>query len=98
MNPNARVEIKKIAENQIFIYQVTVKDDGSETQHKVSINRTDLIRITGGHQNADDIIKKSFDYMLQKVKKEKIPKQLDFTAIGRYFPEFEEEITKIINQ
>ena len=89
--------VTKVAENQLYIFTVRVKDAQSETEHKVSLNKTDYIRITDGHAKPEVLVKEAFKFLLEHEPKEQILKEFDFTAIGRYFPTFNKEILKRID-
>lgn len=97
MNSGAEILVTKISENQVLIFKVIVKDQKSQTEHEVSLNRTEYIRVTQGHVDPEELIKKSFEYLLENEPKERILKKFDFTVISRYFPSFTKEIEKRID-
>lgn len=97
MQKNTEINVKKIAENQVLMFQVTISQENSQTQHMVSLNRTDYVRLTKGHIPSERLVKEAFTFLLEKEPKEKILKQFDFTTISRYFPNFLEEIEKRID-
>ena len=71
-----------------------VDDDGSSTHHVVSVKKSDYERITDGKLSVEDLLKKSFEFLLEREAKESILREFDLMTIARYFPEYEEEIMK----
>ncbi len=94
----AEITVTKILENQLYMFKVVVKDEKSQTQHQVTLNKADYQRLTNGDVKAEHLIKKSFEFLLDQEPKEKILPKFDFTAIGLYFPNFHHEITKRIEE
>ena len=75
-------------------YNVTVKEETSTT-HTVTMNDEDYQRISQGKCSPEELVKKSFEFLLQREPKESILSSFDITLISRYFPEYEEEIAKL---
>jgi len=88
------VTVTKIMENQMFVFKVVVKDEKSQTQHQVTLNKADYQRLTNGDVKPEHLIKKTFEFLLDQEPKEKILPKFDFTIIGLYFPNFHNEIEK----
>lgn len=88
----ANITINKLSENQLYIFQVTIDDQGSQTKHRVSLNKADYQRITQGKVKPDILIAKAFEFLLEHEAKESILPEFDFTIISRYFPTFNKEI------
>ena len=70
---------------------VTVRN-GSETHHRVRVSRADLARLAPGASDPVDLVEASFSFLLEREPKESILREFDLTVIGRYFPEYEQEI------
>ncbi len=49
---------------------------------------------TGGKTSKEELIKNSFDFLLERESKESILSRFDLRVISRYFPEYEQEIKK----
>jgi len=90
----AEVTVTKLMENQIYMFSVVVKDETSQTQHQVTLNKADYQRLTNGDVKPEHLIKKAFEYLLDQEPKEKILPKFDFTRIGLYFPNFHNDIKK----
>ncbi len=48
--------------------------------------------LTGGKITKEELIKKSFEFLLEREPKESILSRFNLRIIKQYFPEFEEEI------
>ena len=97
MKEGTEIVVKRTSDNQVMIFNVLIKEKDSQTEHRVSLNRTDYIRITNSHIEPEILVKKSFEYLLANEPKERILKVFDFTTINRYYPNFLKEIQKLID-
>jgi hypothetical protein len=75
-------------------FRVRVIDAGSESVHEVTLAAKDYQRLTGGTVEASELIRKSFQFLLEHEPKESILSRFDLPVISRYFPEYEREIRK----
>lgn len=71
---------------------MTVSEVGSFTTHVVSVSAADLTRLAPGARSPEDLVTRSFEFLLAREPKESILPRFDVTAIGRYFPEYERTI------
>jgi hypothetical protein len=68
---------------------VTVSDDdGSETQHTVSVSPAEQQRYGGGTAGVQALVDASFRFLLERESKESILRRFALADIERYFPEF----------
>jgi hypothetical protein len=65
---------------------------GRTTEHEVAVSRADLARLAPGALAPDDLVERSFAFLLQREPKESILRRFDLAVIGRYFPEYESVI------
>ncbi|HKG55996.1 MAG TPA: hypothetical protein VKA85_01985 [Candidatus Limnocylindrales bacterium] len=72
--------------------RVRLTEDGTSTHHEVSVKRRDLARLAPAATEPDDLVRRSFDFLLAREPKESILRSFDLTAIARYFPEWERAI------
>jgi len=56
------------------------------------VKRRDLARLAPAATEPDDLVRRSFDFLLAREPKESILRSFDLTAIARYFPEWERPI------
>jgi len=73
--------------------EVTVRD-GGVTHHRVRVPRADLSRLAPGAADPEDLVRASFDFLLEREPKESILREFDLSVIGRYFPDYEREIAR----
>ncbi|MFP3958969.1 MAG: hypothetical protein ACLFUX_02255 [Spirochaetaceae bacterium] len=83
------VDVEKKNEDH---YTVTVREGGSETTHEVELDDDYYRKISGGSISKADLIRRSFEFLLQRESKESILGRFHLSVIARYFPEYESEI------
>ena len=71
---------------------VTVTGGGSETHHAVTLAAADLARFAPDGATPDDLVRRSFGFLLAREPKDSILARFDLPVISRYFPEYEREI------
>ncbi len=71
---------------------VRVQGAGSETHHHVSVSSADLARLAPGVADPTDLVRRSFEFLLEREASESILRSFDLPVIGRYFPEYEATI------
>ncbi len=74
-------------------YQVTVATQ-STTTHTVTVQADYAQKLTNGRISHTELLKKSFEFLLQREPNTSILRSFDLSVISRYFPEFEHEISK----
>jgi hypothetical protein len=88
------IEIKPIEQNgETLRFSVKVSEGGSSSSHEVTLSRSDHQRLAAD-ESPEDFVVRCFRFLLEREPKESILSSFDITAIGRYFPEFEEEIRR----
>ena len=70
--------------------EFTVKVEGKE--YNVGLDDEYWQDLTGGKIAKEELIKKSFEFLLEREPKESILSRFNLRIINQYFPEFEEEI------
>ena len=66
----------------------------SESTHHVTLKPGYYERLTNGKIEPEELIRRSFEFLLQREPKESILGRFDLQVIGRYFAEYEGEINK----
>lgn len=92
----ANITVLKIFENQLMKFKVVVAEENSQTEHIVTLNKADYQRLTNGDVKPEELIEKSFEFLLENEPKESILSEFDFTIINRYFPQFRRVILRRI--
>ncbi|MGB6429208.1 MAG: hypothetical protein WBF06_01375 [Candidatus Acidiferrales bacterium] len=94
MNKSAakpRIEVETLSEGD---YRVRVIEGGSESAHRVTLKAEDFKRLAGGKVAAEELVRRSFEFLLEREPKESILARFDLSVIARYFPEYENEIAR----
>ena len=68
--------------------RVTVHEGASSTTHEVNVSSADLARLAPGATDPEDLVRRSFVFLLAREPKESILSRFDLPLIGRYFPEY----------
>lgn len=69
-----------------------VDDDGSTTEHDVTLSRADHERLAAGYPSAEGFVRACFEFLLEREPTESILRSFDVGQIATYFPEFEQDI------
>jgi len=83
------IEVKKKS-NQEFV--VNIKEKGTRTEHEVTLDEKYYQILTDGEMTREELIKRSFEFLLEREPKESIFSEFNLRVINNYFPEFEEEL------
>ena len=80
-------------DNQTF--EVIVQGD-SKTTHRVTVDPTYYQQLTKNQVTPTVLVEKSFQFLLDRESNTSILPSFDLPVIGRYFPEYEHEIKKML--
>jgi hypothetical protein len=83
------IDVKSTGEDS---YAVTVEQGGSRSEHTVTLSENYYRKLTGGRITPEELIRRSFEFLLEREPKESILSSFDLPVIKRYFPEYEERI------
>ena len=90
----AKIDVACVTATDGWLCQVTVSDDGSESRHSVTFTRAEFQKLAGSDKSPDGLVRRSFDFLLAREPKESILRSFRLPEIGRYFPEYEREISR----
>jgi hypothetical protein len=88
----AKIEIEKINNSK---FRVQVIESGSETTHDVTVSPNDYARLTNGKVQPEELVRRSFEFLLDREPKESILARFDLSVISRYFPGYEKEMRRL---
>jgi len=91
----AKIEVQKMDATH---FRVRITDGKSESTHDVAVDPKDCARLAGEMASPEELIRKSFEFLLERESKESILGRFDLTVIGRYFPEYDREIKRRLSQ
>ncbi|NIR58111.1 MAG: hypothetical protein GWO02_00610 [Gammaproteobacteria bacterium] len=74
-------------------YKVTV-EQATTTEHEVTVAPDYYEKLTDGAVTAEELVRESFKFLLEREANTSILRHFDLPVIGRYFPEYEREIKK----
>jgi len=72
-------------------YKVTVTGTATTT-HMVTVKESYYHKLTGGRVPVEELIQKSFEFLLERESNTSILSRFDLPIIGHYFPEYESTI------
>jgi hypothetical protein len=72
-------------------FQVTVQGP-NPTIHTVVVDPDYAARITGGRLSSSELVRRSFEFLLEREPNTSILRSFDLPVIARYFPEYETAI------
>ncbi len=75
-------------------FLVTVTEGKSQSSHHVSVRQDYYEKLSGGKVSAEELVRRSFEFLLEREPKESILGQFDLSVIARYFPDYEQQIQK----
>ncbi|KPK75112.1 MAG: hypothetical protein AMJ89_04820 [candidate division Zixibacteria bacterium SM23_73] len=84
------IEVKK-KNSQEFV--VTVSEKDKRTEHAVTVDDEYYKNLTQGAITKEELIKRSFGFLLEREPKESILSKFNLRIIKNYFPEFEGEMS-----
>jgi hypothetical protein len=86
----AVIEIEKKNQNELM---VLVREKETQSQRPVTLDDTYYQFLTRGRISKEDLIRKSFQFLLDRESKESILRSSNLQMIKRYFPEYGEEMS-----
>ena len=89
----ADISITAAARENGWTFGVQVAEANGQTRHSVTLSQVDFQQLTEGKQTTpEELVRKSFEFLLEREPKHQILRQFDLPAIGRYFPDYPTEI------
>ena len=93
MTSAAIIEISNVSKADSLVFDVTVRDDGSQSRHRVTMSRDWAAQFA---QEPERLIEAAFRFLLDRERKESILSRFDISVIGSYFPEFSREMPRYL--
>ena len=72
---------------------VTLGDDAAATTHEVSLDRDTLDDLAPGTP-PEDLVRASFEFLLEREPREAIMRSFELPIIGRFFGDYRDEIAR----
>jgi hypothetical protein len=79
-----------------WLCDVSVEEGGERSRHAVVVSAADAQRWGGGDEPAEveDLVRRSFEFLLEREPPGSILREFDLSVIQRYFPEYEARIKR----
>jgi hypothetical protein len=77
-------------------FEVRVSDGTSETRHRVTLRKSDHLRLAGERADPRRLVEAAFEFLLDHEPKESILSRFDVSVISSYFPNFPSEIKRYL--
>jgi hypothetical protein len=87
-----QIHIRKLDDTT---YEVTV-EGGTPTTHVVTV-RPEYARKIAGEVETEALLRASFEFLLAREPNTSILRRFELPVIGRYFPEYEQQIGKLLS-
>jgi hypothetical protein len=91
------LDIRIVARGDVSVAEVTVRSD-TATRHRVTVRHGTCERRAGDHVSTEELVRASFEFLLEREPNTSILEEFDLDIISRYFPEYEREIGKRLSQ
>ena len=88
----ARIDVEKRDRAGTFL--VVVTEGGSRSSHEVVLDDGYYRKLTAGKVAPEELLRRSFEFLLEREPKESILTTFRLPVIARYFPEYEREIAR----
>jgi hypothetical protein len=79
-------------------YRVVVVEGASRTTHTVSVEPEYHRKLTGGKLSPEELVRRSFEFLLEREPKDSILGTFSLPVIARYFPEYEGEMKRQVGR
>jgi hypothetical protein len=93
-NPGDVVDVRCEPAPGGWTCRVVVGGPRAPTTHVVGVSTAALARLAPRADDPEDLVRRSFAFLLTRERKESILGSFDLPVIGRYFPEYEATIRR----
>ena len=83
------IEVTQTGHGDPLEFEIVISDEDGATRHLVTMNGSDLQRLTGSEAAPEQCVRAAIRFLLDREPKEAILAHFDIMVIARYFPEFE---------
>ncbi len=78
--------------NGVWSCTVEVAEGGTRTSHLVTVTAADIEKLSAGKASAEDLLRRTFAFLLARERKENILRHFPIMAVNDYFPEYEKDM------
>jgi hypothetical protein len=89
------VQVESAPTSRGWDCDVEIVDGERRSRHSVRVSRQDLERWGApGESEPDGLVRRAFEFLLRREGPEQIMKSFELRDVGRYFPEFDQEMRR----
>lgn len=85
----AEILVRRISETE---FEVSLREETSQTQHMVTVEPAYARKVAPAGTGMEELLRRSFEFLLEREPKESILRRFNLRQINRYFPDYEREI------
>ena len=89
------IKIRSRVNNLGYHFDVEVSDENGVSNHRITMDRDFVMRI-GANYDPEEVVRKSFEFLLERESEEKILEEFDLTVISEFFPEYITALEKML--
>jgi hypothetical protein len=92
----AEISVKVVGSSAgTSVCSVEVVDGTGRAEFTVEVDEVDRRRLAGGKLSPEELVRRSFEFLLKREPKESVLRRFNIKVISQYFPEYEEEVSSV---
>jgi hypothetical protein len=89
----ADITVTSALKDNGWTFGVQVAEPNGQTRHSVTLSRDEFDRITEGKATTPEaLVRRSFEFLLEREPKHHILRQFDLSELSRHFPDYSKDI------
>jgi hypothetical protein len=93
----AHIDVQQTQANDDgFEFAVTVDEAGDSSRHQVTLTAPDYERWGANSDSPEAFVTRCFEFLLEREPKASILSRFDVSQIRSYFPEFDEQMRRLV--
>jgi len=77
------------------VFSVGIADGRSRSRHVVTVAEADRRRLAGGRLPSAELVRRSFEFLLEREPPGSILAEFDLTVIAKYYPEYDRAMSEL---
>jgi hypothetical protein len=82
----------RIEKQDADTFEVTIEEGNGASHHTVTVTDDYHQKLTGGSIEKKELLRRSFEFLLEREPKESILSRFDLPTIQRYVPQYEDQL------
>ena len=89
------ISVSTVPSKDGWTFGVQIAETNGQTRHTVTLSQEDFQRLTNGKDTTPEVlVKRSFEFLLERGAKQHIQRQFELATISRLFPEYPTDILR----